>query len=506
MSVNEVHLGEDWIEKHGEAFEQYDSQEIKEKIRRYRKSGEVLNNPVLFSKIYFSHLFDTPIPDVHKKWYELAEKHDRLCLLAPRDHAKSTVFNVIYPILWVCRDRDIRIQTISSTHSQAVKFMRAIRDELEVNQKLINDFGKFKTDYLWSSHELEVKGSSSKKDPTISTTGLHNAKLGNRADLVICDDIIERMDCLTERGRQKARHKFQEVITNYLEEDKGKIIVIGTKQHKADIYHTLKETGEYTYRIYDAIVDEENEETLWPSKWSYQKLMKRKSEIGHIAFSRQFRNHVVDEESSLFPQSLMEDALDNDMNYLSLGEEPPDWLDRYQTYIGCDLAISAGTGADYCVFFMIGVDSSGNRSVFYIFRERGLSFMEQFNKIQEIQKHFETNGVLVESNQYQRVLADTLRDRTDIPIKPHHTGREIHDEQQGIHRLRIHFENKKYNIPYAKGSRRQTNSLLSELENMTVDEGKVISVGDKNDMVMALWLADLAVTKFGIGNRFELFK
>jgi len=65
-----------------------------------------------------------------------------------------------------------------------------------------------------------------------------------------------------------------------------------------------EETGEklYNSRVYDAIVDEEAHITLWPARWPWDKLMRRKRLVGIRAFNKEYRNKTAEEDSP-FPEA-----------------------------------------------------------------------------------------------------------------------------------------------------------------------------------------------------------
>ncbi len=321
-----------------------------------------LTNPIAFAHRYLSKLVDQESPKFHFEMFDIALNNDRVLFLAPRDHAKSTLFTFIYPLYRICMDRNIRISLISDTHRQAQKHVRAIRYELANNEKLIDDFGEFRGKN-WQTSEFTVKRGKNLKDPTVTGSGLGSSKLGNRADLIICDDIIDRDSCYTEHRREQASRWFFEVLTNFLEDEGGQIIVIGTRQHEADLYNELMDNSRYVSKSYKAIMDSEEEKVLWPEKWSYRKLMERKKEIGNVAFTRQFQNEIKSRGSSMFPMELIEPALDRDAELLNPYGERPYWLNEYDIYMGADLASSARVGADYVVYISIGVDEKGNRNL-----------------------------------------------------------------------------------------------------------------------------------------------
>lgn len=461
-------------------------------------------HPILFGRHYFPKLMRKPSPPFHFNMFDDIFSHDRILLLAPRDHAKSTLCSFIYPIYRICLDRNIRISLVADTHTQAYKFVGAIRHELEHNAALIRDFGEFIGDN-WQKTQFAVQRTLNLKDPTVTGFGLRASKLGDRSDLLICDDIINKKNSLTHLQRVQTKEWFFEVLTNFLEESGGQAIVIGTVQNELDLYHELEENPEYYTARYDAIVDEESKRVLWPSKWSYKSLMKRANEIGKISFDRQFRNRVTSDLSSMFPMKLLRAALDENMAYYSLDEPlTKDVTKQYTFYMGVDLARSARVGADYFVLFTIGVDSNGNRRVFHIYRARGVSFKEQFSLIQDVWNYFRHGRIVIESNQYQGILPDTLKSETSLPIMSYNTGPERNSDSVGVPSMRILFENGKYAIPFADSSKELTHALIDELHNMVFDGGKISSLAAHKDLVMAMWLAEIGVSRSPSFNRFSI--
>ena len=104
-----------------------------------------LDDCIFFGNRYFPHLLTQKTAEFHRRIIELADTHchDRISILAPRGHAKSTWLSVIYPIWRIVRDRDVKIIIVSDTGDQAEMFLRAIKDELEANERLIEDFYAF---------------------------------------------------------------------------------------------------------------------------------------------------------------------------------------------------------------------------------------------------------------------------------------------------------------------------------------------------------------------------
>ena len=78
---------------------------------------------IFFGERYFPHLITQKCADFHLKLIEIVEKPelDRISILAPRGHAKSTWLSIIYPIWKIVKNRDINIIIASDTGDQAEK-------------------------------------------------------------------------------------------------------------------------------------------------------------------------------------------------------------------------------------------------------------------------------------------------------------------------------------------------------------------------------------------------
>ena len=219
------------------------------------------------------------------------------------------------------------------------------------------------------------------------------------------------------------------------------------------------------------------------------------------------------DESSLFPSSLFAGS-DIRMPY-RLGL-PASYWDEMGTvrYAGVDIAMSTEIGSDYFVVFIVALDKLGNRWIVEIIRERGMTFQSQKDVIKDCYVKFRPDMFHIEANQMQRVWPQELRRETDIPIrsffttgitpkKPWRKGMTSiavnkHHIDRGIPSLRMSFENRKWRIP--RGDERSielTDLWMGELQCMSVHSGKVVSVGEHDDLTMATWFCDVAIRMGG---------
>jgi hypothetical protein len=178
-----------------------------------------------------------------------------------------------------------------------------------------------------------------------------------------------------------------------------------------------------------------------------------------------------------------------------------------------DIAMSAETGGDYFVIFTVAVDGRGNRWVANLRREKGMSFQAQLDAIKDEYYLMKPETILIEANQMQRVWTDEIVRETDIPVKKFFTtgvggtqpaqpwkkgatsiSVNKHHLDRGVP-LRISLENRKWRIPRGdEKSIELTDYWIGEMGAIGWIDGKVQSVGEHDDMPMACWMTNTAVT------------
>ena len=203
-----------------------------------------------------------------------------------------------------------------------------------------------------------------KKDPTVMAIGTEQAVIGRRADLIICDDIIDEAYASSENLRQKVRTWFRKELVPRLEPD-GRLFVIGTRWHFADLYGDLIKDEHYEKLVFPAI--SESNEALWSGKWPLEKLGELRRELGTIAFSAQYMANPTPIEGAVLKAEWLNywDPAIDDRTHRIYKIPEYETLRKYQ---GWDLAISEDPEADWTVCVTIGVDSDGNIYVLDIYR------------------------------------------------------------------------------------------------------------------------------------------
>lgn len=463
------------------------------------------NDCIFFGQRYFPHLVVQECAAFHRELISIVESPEceRISILAPRGHAKSTWLSVIYPIWKIVNNRDIKIIIVSDTGDQAEMFLRAIKDELEANESLCEDFGAFyekpKTGSpnVWKACDITVMRHSRAKEPTIICAGTGKRIVGRRADLIIVDDPLNEENTENERQRQKTLRWFRKSLTPIVNPDTGKIIVIGTRKHPQDLHYELGRNPRYKQFVYKALPENSND-TLWPARWTRERLLREKEEIGSLVFAQEYQNEPISEETAYFRREWVESCFSR----CHIMEES--YNGPMKVFTGWDLAVVADReraeehDTDYTAGITIALGEDGTRRILDIFRERGLTPKQTLDIIRAKARSFNPTAITLENNLFQSLYEQKLISSTDLPVYGHTTGREKMDVFKGVPSLSVLFENGKFILPAGDDrSARLSNILANELVGLGIET--------HDDTVMALWITECAIRKFGeAGSRLEV--
>jgi len=447
----------------------------------------------------------------HLDWGELVSGHKRINILAARDHGKSFFFTLAYPI-WKAGFSDPGSEGIvfSATQPQAELFLGKIKDELLTNPKLAHLI-PYSGDRFWSAKRIKLRNGS-----VIRAAGFGVKVRGAHPDWCVCDDVLNDDDIYSETIRQRNIDYFLSAIAGMVHRKK-QLIVVGTPMHQADLYAALDQSGQYRCAKYPAL---KNGNPLWPARYSMEDLTAKKAELKSAArFAREFLCEPLTDEASLFPGKLF--SAPGVRQPYKLGLPAAYWEQLgYSRYMGVDIALSAEVGADWFVIFTIAVDPEGNYWLAGLRRERGVAFSAQIDMIKAEYALYQPDMVYIEANQAQRVWSDELVRTTNIPVRRFFTtgiggsqpmrgwkrgatsiAVNKHHIDRGVPGMRLHLEHGKWRIPRGDDvSIAMTDVWIGEMGMMGWVDGKVRSVGEHDDTVMACWMTVAAAEHSGSGS------
>lgn len=303
-----------------------------------------------FAKEFLPHLLTHTPPPFHLEMYQELRKKERLVIAAPRGFAKSTISSVIYPIWLACYKVRSEIAIISASETLAVDLVRKIKREFETNQKLIKFFGPMETE-KWSESHIITRNLVS-----IRARGAEGQIRGFRPDCLILDDIETDESVESEERRRKLKEWFYKACLNTMAVG-GQLVIVGTIIHPLSLLQDIL-TNQKTWerRKYQAYEDGQQVEgkELWKELWPHRKLQERKAEIGSFAFSSEYLNNPLFNETAPIKKE----------NIRYWTELPA----QYSCAIAVDPAYSDDATADYKVACLVAIDQSHNRYLIHYIR------------------------------------------------------------------------------------------------------------------------------------------
>lgn len=441
----------------------------------------VKESPTFFATYYLGH----PYAAHQDRWYDMFEAHERLLLLAPRDHGKTEAAVRVYAESRICSDRNIRILVVSKTQDEARKRVDQVRLDIQNNTRIKEDFGGFApriTDtpkgriphapQRWTSTQFYVSGRRPSRDATMEGVGVLGAITGGHFDLIILDDVVDLTDAASQAQRDAKWKWFQGTVLK-LVEPWTKVIVIGTRKHADDIYGRIiggegrfevvtdraipdqewLGRGEWRYltrvgeggRIvtYGVEVTGERTEPLWPERWSLEKLLLEYRESS-VTFMRESQNCMIDDDSTFVKRVYFTGGTSPSAPGLTFpgcyqregpfsrlvptGEvlRDPLGLDVLQAWdlsLEDDRKQAERKDTDFTVGITVGFDrKTRNRYLLGFYRDRGLLPSQIQLAIRKEAARFPTRVVVgLEINAFGKMHQLGLRATTDLPLRAHLT-------------------------------------------------------------------------------------
>ena len=128
--------------------------------------------------------------------------------------------------------------------------------------------------------------------PSVTALGVGAASTGTRADLLICDDIVDVKAIRSRAERERVKAFYRENLVNLLEPD-GRLWNVFTPWHRDDLNAELKTNS--AYALFRRAIGDDLA-AVWPEKWPRTRLAERRAEIGAVPFARAYRLVCVADE------------------------------------------------------------------------------------------------------------------------------------------------------------------------------------------------------------------
>lgn len=404
----------------------------------------------------------------------------------------SHLLTIALPIWEAWRRPGCEICIFSETQPQAEERLSKVKLEIENNPRLSH----LRDPNCWSATKIRLTTGS-----VIYARGFGVKVRGMHPHLIILDDVVSEQAMYSELIRQRQWTYYSGAVRQMLVPG-GRIVCVGTPQHSDDLYARFEQNSEWFFKRYTAL-DESTGQPLFPQRYTLDRLLARKAEIGEIQFAREFLCRSISTGMSMFPDEFFNSAPFKQHMY-KLGSKLADgrpartwWHSKgiRRFYIGVDISTAVNVKGDWFVVFVVGLDDYGNRWIVDIIREHGLGYEEQKATIVETAKLWRADLTCIEGNAAQSIYGQEIRKETDIAVHLHFTGSEKHDLQKGIPGMRLLFEGQKYRAPRGDDeSIVLTDIFIGEMQAWTFSKIKgVVSVAKYDDVAMAAYMCEKAI-------------
>lgn len=274
---------------------------------------------------------------LHHELQEFLSRCRRGLVELPRDHGKSTQLSA--RLVWeLGRNRGLRVVLVCAAEALAAQRSRFIRDALCNNPRVRLVFPELRPARPWAVSSFAIERPGDAIGPNVIAIGLGAFSTGTRADLLVCDDIVDVRSLHSPAERERTARDFFNNLLNLLEPD-GRFWGLCTPWHPDDLNARLKRNGEFQF--FRRAVGPHCE-PVWPERWPQEALEARRREIGAAAFARGYQlAPIAENELAIRPE------------WLQFWRERPAAFER--VILSIDPAVGRNPGADRSAVAALGL-------------------------------------------------------------------------------------------------------------------------------------------------------
>jgi phage terminase large subunit-like protein len=355
-------------------------------------------DPSAFLSYCFTDPANRPLRQsrVHQELQAFLSDHSKALVELPRDHGKST--QVCARLVWeLARDPSLRIKIVCGSEALAAERGRFIREAIEKSERLRMVFPNLQPDHPWSDTRLTVVRPANVIGPSIAAIGIGAVSTGTRADLLVCDDIVDVKALHSRAERDRVKNHFRNNLMNLLEPD-GRFWGLCTPWHGDDLNAELKRNDAYPL-FRRAIGDDLS--PVWPERWAREALEARRIEIGEASFSRGYRLVPLAEGTLMIP-----------LETVKFWDQP---LKPDRVIVSVDPAVSVGPRADCSALVVLGQIGNDVRCLDAVGRR--VSTSDLLSWIGAVDSVWNPSQILFETNGAFKGIADLITHHTPFGYK-----------------------------------------------------------------------------------------
>src|SRR6478672_9074094 len=127
---------------------------------------------------------------VHRDLQRHLTNHTHALVELPRDHGKTT--QVCLRIVWeLGNDPSLRVRLVCASDALAAERSRFLRSTVARSRVVRGVFPNLKPSQPWAADAFTVERATEAIGPSVAAFGIGTSATGARADLLICDDVVD---------------------------------------------------------------------------------------------------------------------------------------------------------------------------------------------------------------------------------------------------------------------------------------------------------------------------
>lgn len=417
---------------------------------------------------------------MHKEWIaEAMNKEKHLCVESARGHFKTTILSIDFPLWIMFNQKESKTFVIlSASLEQSTEIMQNLKRNIEDNpflREVLYPDNIHST--KWSETQIRTKNGH-----RVLCIPFGDAARGKHPDYCICDDVLKAE---VQTDVEDAKRIFYGVIYPTVQAKRGKIIVVGTPVSFVDLLADLSTKPNFTFIKYPAIITDTSGNWVspqFPEHFDLAQLRSVQETMPAHLWAREYMCNPVSGETSVFPPEVIKKCLMAYPAAQSLCAASKETT----RYMGGDVAVSMGKGADWSVYTTLERAGSGPLLVKDIVR-RHISTEENISLVVSLNEIHRPSRIYVEKTGVGWGVAEGCRKHPVIGSIVTMFDTKAASKEKMLSRLEVYMRNGKLLIP-------QNDLLIQELSQFAYKKGKdgrwdYESLGEHDDMVMSLALA-----------------
>jgi hypothetical protein len=324
-------------------------------LREIAENGSFAEYCIAIDPKYQLEWFHAEIAKELERGYQqlMAGEDVRLMIFMPPRHGKSDTATQKFPSWVLGKSPSIPIVVSSYSAELATDFGQKTRDIMQSDTYSAMFSTRLRADARAKGRWITKEGGG------YTAVGVGGALTGRGFKIGIIDDPFKNREEADSLVIREARDGWYKSTFSTREEGNSMIVFILTRWHDDDLAgRVLKASREAKARgeayddwkiiEYKAIATEDDEhrksgEALWPAKFSLEKLLKKRAEMGSYEFSALYQQNPIDEENRKFKQAWYKyrefsKVLQLDTyNVMTIDPRGKDDIDQGTDYIGITL-------------------------------------------------------------------------------------------------------------------------------------------------------------------------